>query len=229
MITKVNAYRWEGQATPIEDYVCVEEIYELYINNKFIEELVASPNQIKELGIGHAICEGYVSKNSIINVHLDENKIYVESKEIKGDKDTEKDTQIKINVDTILKIIKTMPTLSKIWELTGGVHWAALFNTSGEVIAFSEDIGRHNAVDKVVGYAILNNINLGNCILASSGRQPYAMVKKLVNANIPIVITKSPPTDKGVKLARENNITLIGFARKNRFTIYSGKDRIVFD
>jgi FdhD protein len=227
MITKVNACKWEGQLTLIEDYVCVEEVYELYINNKFIDELVASPNQIKELGVGHAVCGGYISKNSIVNVHLDENKIYVESEEIKDS--NEKLNQIKINIDTILKIIKTMPTLSKIWALTGGVHWAALFNTSGEVLAFSEDIGRHNAVDKVVGYAILNNINLGNCILASSGRQPYAMVKKLVNANIPIVITKSPPTDKGIKLARENNITLIGFARKNRFTIYSGKDRIVFD
>ena len=227
MITKVNACKWEGQLTLIEDYVCVEEVYELYINNKFIDELVASPNQIKELGVGHAVCGGYISKNSIVNVHLDENKIYVESEEIKDS--NEKLNQIKINIDTILKIIKTMPTLSKIWALTGGVHWAALFNTSGEVLAFSEDTIEDNAVDKVVGYAILNNINLGNCILASSGRQPYAMVKKLVNANIPIVITKSPPTDKGIKLARENNITLIGFARKNRFTIYSGNDRIVFD
>ncbi|EHP88344.1 formate dehydrogenase accessory sulfurtransferase FdhD [Methanotorris formicicus] len=225
MITKVNAYKWEGQLTLIEDYLCVEEVYELYINNKFVEELVTSPNQIEELGIGHAICEGYISKNSVINVHLDENKIYVESREIKNN--IEKDIQIKINVDTILKIIKTMHTLSEVWKLTGGVHWAALFNTSGGVMAFSEDIGRHNAVDKVVGYAILNNINLGNCILASSGRQPYAMVKKIVNAKIPIVITKSPPTDKGVKLARKNNITLIGFARGSRFNIYSGEDRII--
>ena len=156
MITKVNACKWEGQLTLIEDYVCVEEVYELYINNKFIDELVASPNQIKELGVGHAVCGGYISKNSIVNVHLDENKIYVESEEIKDS--NEKLNQIKINMDTILKIIKTMPTLSKIWALTVGVHWAALFNTSGEVLAFSEDIGRHNAVDKVVGYAILNNI-----------------------------------------------------------------------
>jgi len=229
MIEKINVYIWDGELSKKEDYVCVEETYKLYINDEFIVDMVASPNDLEQLGAGYSVSGGYLSPKSIEEVKVDGKKIIVKATE--GDKEecTLKKDNPKLSIKTIKKIMNIMPHLSETWKLTGGAHWAGLFDLNGNKIVFSEDIGRHNAVDKVIGYAVLNKIDLKNCILVSSGRQPYVMVKKAVNAKIPIIITKSPSTNRGVKLARENNIILIGFARGERFTIYSGVERIEFE
>jgi len=256
MIKKVRIFRWENGMKTLEDYVCIEERFEVYIVyedfEEFLAELPASPSQLRELGAGFVVCEGYEKAEKIIDSWIEGKKIYVkvkgadigcfgseltvrhtpcgdpykarESKLIEG-----KTGEIKVPPELILRISSSMTQLAETWKKTGGTHWAALFDKEGRVLAFSEDIGRHNAVDKVIGYAVLNGLNLSELILASSGRMPYGMVKKVVNAGIPIVITKSPPTDKGVELARKHNITLIGFARGKRFTIYSGEHRISFE
>lgn len=227
MIEKIDVYTWDGEISKKEDYVCIEETYELYINDEFITDMVASPNDLEQLGVGYSISEGYLSPNNIEGVKVDGKKIMVKANEANNEEEhILKKGNPKLNLKTIKKIMDVMPHLSEIWKLTGGTHWAGIFDLNGNKITFSEDIGRHNAVDKVIGHAVLNKIDLKNCILVSSGRQPYAMVKKAVNAKIPIIITKSPSTNRGVKLARENNITLIGFARGERFTIYSGVERI---
>ncbi|MEO2116886.1 MAG: formate dehydrogenase accessory sulfurtransferase FdhD, partial [Methanocaldococcus sp.] len=120
---------------------------------------------------------------------------------------------------TLRKII-SYEIKAKYWEITGSFHWASLFDLKGNKIIFVEDIGRHNAVDKVIGYAILNNYNLNELILRYSGRIHYEIVKKAVNSGLNVIISKSPPTDKAINLAEENNILLIGFARNGRFNIY---------
>lgn len=254
MIKKVNVYKWNKKVTLTEDYVCVEQSYEIYIQYENFEELIAelnaSPSQLRELGAGFAVCEGYVDLEKISDVRVRGNKIYILYKDTQKEREEERSIQyppcgdpylakekkeirkiaseMKISVEVILKIISMMSRISEIWKMTGGTHWAALFDKEGKKIVHSEDIGRYNAVDKVVGYAVLNKISLDNTILASSGRMPYAMVKKAANAGIPIIITKSPPTDKGIQLAKEKGITLIGFARGRRFTIYTGEGRIIF-
>jgi len=248
MIKKVRIFRWDNGLRTLEDYVCIEERFGIYIVyedfGEFLAELSASPSQLRELGAGFVVCEGYEKAGEIIDSWVEGKKIHVKVKA--GDELAIEDTpypykarkskltnrktdEIKVSPELILKISSSMTQLAETWKKTGGTHWAALFDKGGRVLAFSEDIGRHNAVDKVVGYAILNGLNLSELILASSGRMPYNMVKKVVNAGIPIVITKSPPTDKGVELARKHNITLIGFARGKRFNIYSGGYRILFE
>uniref|UniRef100_A9AA80 Protein FdhD n=1 Tax=Methanococcus maripaludis (strain C6 / ATCC BAA-1332) TaxID=444158 RepID=A9AA80_METM6 len=228
MVTKVKTYSWSAEKGLLEkeDTIVTEDFYELYLDGKLIETMVVSPEDIEELGIGYTISEGYIAPDNFLGIRVENKKIYVESKEL--EKEYAKKGALNLNLSTIKKIMKTMPTLSDTWKITGGVHWAALFDFSGEKIIYFEDIGRHNAVDKVVGYAVLNNIDLNNVILASSGRQPTAMVKKVVNSKIPVIITKSPSTDKGVILAKENDILLIGFARIDRFTVYNGVENIDF-
>ena len=230
-IKKVITFNWNENTSKIaEDFVCIEENYELYINNKFISNLTASPNNLKELGVGYVISEGYLKPDDIGNVHITDTKITVIAEKSNKMNLKEKNNDINninLPLKTIFKIMEYMSNITGIWKITGGTHWACLFDLDGNEIITIEDIGRHNAVDKVIGYGILNNINLKDKILVSSGRLPYMMVKKVVNAKIPIIISKSPSTDKGVELAKNNNITLIGFARKNRFTVYNGFERIV--
>ncbi len=112
------------------------------------------------------------------------------------------------------------------YRVTGGTHSAALFNTEGELLIYSEDVGRHNAVDKVIGSSLLREIQLDNKILAVSGRLSEDLVFKCARACIPLVLSLSAPLSRGLELAKMAGITLIGFARGDRFNVYTHPHRI---
>jgi FdhD protein len=114
-----------------------------------------------------------------------------------------------------------------IFVRTGGLHAAALFAPTGELLVVREDIGRHNAVDKVIGWALLGGrLPLGGHILLVSGRGGFEIVQKTIAAGIPLLASVSAPSSLAVQLARELGLTLIGFLRGRRFVIYAGEGRI---
>ena len=110
---------------------------------------------------------------------------------------------------------------------TGGLHAAAAFTSSGDLLVIREDIGRHNAVDKVIGWALLNDrLPLSDVALMVSGRGGFEIVQKALVAGIPVLASVSAPSSLAVQLAREFNMTLVGFLRGQRFVVYSGERRI---
>jgi FdhD protein len=130
------------------------------------------------------------------------------------------------------ELLCTLPDIVRdqqaVFERTGGLHAAALFDEFGELLALREDIGRHNAVDKIVGWALLNHqVPLSRHILVVSGRGGFEIVQKSLAAGIPVLASVSAPSSLAVKLAREMGMTLAGFLRGRRFVLYSGDFRIL--
>jgi FdhD protein len=113
------------------------------------------------------------------------------------------------------------------FESTGGLHAAALFTLEGELLAMREDVGRHNAVDKLVGFSRLENLPLENSMMLVSGRVGFEIAQKCVAARVPILAAVGAPSSLAVDLALEFNLCLIGFLRGERANVYSGFERIL--
>lgn len=142
-------------------------------------------------------------------------------KEIKAIED-----ELTIKPEPLFDLFKEFQNRSNLYKLTGGVHSAALSDGEG-FIAFAEDIGRHNAVDKIIGYCFLNDIPTKGKILLSSGRLSSEIAYKVIRASIPVLVSRTAPTTLAVELAEKSNLTIIGFLRGSRFTIYSYPRRII--
>jgi FdhD protein len=120
-----------------------------------------------------------------------------------------------VEAKAVLRCVRQLNILAETYKKTGGVHVAALFDNDGELVISAEDVGRHNAVDKVVGAAALGQQNLRNCFLALSGRLTGDIVLKAARVGVPIVISIAAPIDTGIEVAKKTGVTLIGFARGN--------------
>lgn len=121
----------------------------------------------------------------------------------------------------ITSLPDSMRAAQTVFKHTGGIHAAALFSPLGELLVLREDVGRHNAVDKVIGAALMAGIELGTSILLVSGRAGFELVQKCVVAGIPLMAAVGAPSSLAVELARENGLTLIGFLRGERFNRYA--------
>ncbi len=109
---------------------------------------------------------------------------------------------------------------------TGGTHSAALAE-GRSILVFKEDIGRHNAIDKVIGSRLADKEDFGNKIMITSGRISSEVLLKIQKCSIPLIVSRSAPTNQAVKLAKDMDITLVGFARGSRMNVYNGQERII--
>lgn len=132
-----------------------------------------------------------------------------------------------VSIETIYALPDKMRETQRIFASTGGLHAAALYTSDGELLAVREDVGRHNAVDKVTGWAMIENrLPLDDAILLVSGRASYEILQKAAVARIPIVCAVSAPSSLAVDLAKRYNVTLIGFLRGMHANVYTGAQRI---
>jgi len=233
-----------GEAKAITDWVAAEGSYELYLNDTLVDAIVVSPSELEAHALGYVVTEGLVQAEEVEGVRQREGRVFVKTR---GTKDLSPPKTVlrssayrgsdEASITPVSAAVTVAPALivqcaqqiteqAANWKKSGGVHISLLFNREGKLITAAEDIGRHNSVDKVVGYALLHKIPLAETILACSGRQPEGMVLKVARARIPICITKAAVSDKGIDAAEHLGVTLIGFARENRFTIYAHPERV---
>jgi FdhD protein len=132
-----------------------------------------------------------------------------------------------ITPEIIYSLPEKLRAAQGIFTATGGLHAAAIFDAQGQLLNLCEDVGRHNALDKLIGTALLSDeLPLNNCIILVSGRSSFEILQKSATAGVPIICSVSAPSSLAVSVAKEFGITLIGFLRGERFNIYTGLQRI---
>lgn len=233
-----------------EDILIVEYPFTIYLNDEEIITLLCSPKALKELAIGFLFSEGFIDDmENVVDINMDEAKgsIYVNVKNRKplaeklqgkrtitsgcgkgtifynvldSFKSKKIENSIEIEVDKIKKLIKKFNHKSELFLSTGGVHSCALC-TKDDIMFFAEDIGRHNALDKILGSAIIKGIDFSDKLVITSGRISSEMLIKVAKRGIPLIISRSAPTSLSIELARELNIAVVGFARGEKMNIYS--------
>ena len=133
-----------------------------------------------------------------------------------------------LNPQVIYSLPKKLKQAQGIFTKTGGLHAAGLFDWEGKLIKLREDVGRHNALDKLIGSSVLaDELSLSNQIVMVSGRTSFEIVQKCLTVGIPVICSISAPSSLAVDLAQEFNLTLIGFLRGDRFNVYSGFQRVI--
>ena len=133
-------------------------------------------------------------------------------------------SNLKIDATQIIKDIKHLTDEAKIWQKTAGVHVAQL--KYGDEIIIREDVSRHVAVDKVIGAASKEGYDLSNSYISYSGRMPADMLIKVIRVGIPIIISNAAPASSGIDVAKTGNITVVGFVKDNRFTVFTAPERV---
>ncbi len=241
----------KGLIEDVLDEVAVETPIKIHINGEFYATLMATPNQLKELAIGFLIGEAVIKNineikeievnNLIVNVKLKNKKNLTLNKKIILTACTSSEeflnqilslnepiveSNYTIKAFKISEMLEECINKTEVYKVTGATHFAGIFQDE-ELKAFSEDVGRHNAVDKAIGLAILKNVDFQKTVLISSGRQPADIVLKVARAGIPILASLRAPLISGINAARILGVTLIGFVRKSRMNIYSFPERVL--
>lgn len=257
-VKKVKIYRYNiGEGVrQIEDEIALDEAVCIYVNMEYYRTLIASPDMVEELGAGHLLCEGVIdSLEEIQSIEVASGKIYVDLKrevdlgsvhQVRRDiittacgapntptnqsvlKSLRVDSDVSVSAQEILGMVKGLNVRDSVFRRTGGTHIAMLYQSGGEEVSFAEDVGRHNAVDKVIGDGMLRGVDLGCCVLVSSGRQSGEMVLKAARAGIPVVVSRSAPIESGRRVAQETGITLVCFVRGRRMNIVIHPRRVTY-
>lgn len=251
-ILKIN----HGVRQQVEDTLVLESPLTIFLNDEELVTLLCTPEDIKFLAVGFLAAEGLLAgKDDIAKIVTDEDKgvVWVETvknREMARDMVFKRlitsacgkgttfynvvdasacqpvSSDVTITADQALHLAEEMQRHSLLYKDTGGVHNAALAD-SGKILIFGEDIGRHNAIDKIYGRCILEGIPIHDKIILTTGRISSEILLKVVKNQIPVIISRSAPTTLAVNLARKLGITVVGFARGKRMNIYSHEERIV--
>ncbi|HZK50738.1 MAG TPA: formate dehydrogenase accessory sulfurtransferase FdhD [Actinomycetota bacterium] len=137
------------------------------------------------------------------------------------------ESELTVPSEIVCSLPGRLRTAQGVFERTGGLHAAGLFDSTGELLGLREDVGRHNALDKLLGWALLERkLPLSDCIVLVSGRASFELAQKSVVAGVPVMCAVSAPSSLAIEVARDFNMTLVGFLRDERFNVYTGADRI---
>jgi len=239
----------------VEDVTAQEIPLTINLNAEELATILCSPESLKELSVGFLYSSGIIKsvkdlKNIIIDNHNKISYVELNNKNIDSKLSFKRlytsgcgkgvifysaleqihrkkiISNIKINSKRLAELMNSFQKMSVVFKKTGGVHSAAL-SDGDSILVFKEDIGRHNAVDKIIGEALINNLGLKDLIVLVSGRISSEIVSKIGKTKAAFLISRSAPTDQAISLAKRLNLTLVGFVRGRSMNVYAAAERVV--
>jgi FdhD protein len=242
-----------GAPSKMEDIVATEEALTVFANGLEVATLLYTPPMTLELTLGYLFSEGMIkSRDDVTSLSIKKGSVFVDLRDTpqkregsagktvtsgcgggvsfiypQGMQDIKKlKSKRVIPQDKVLELASHFRKISELFEKTGGVHSAAL-SDGKEFVAFAEDIGRHNAVDKVFGKCLLEGINTEDTLLFTTGRVSSEILLKCAKRRTPVIVSRSAPTSLSVRLGERLGITVIGFARGRRMNVYTHPERVL--
>ena len=247
-IEEIDAIKYKNNRHEnVKENVVKDETITLTINRNISRSLSAIEDSLKEFTVGYLFNENMVKylddikkieiDGAQINVKIDDTLLKTNEtvlcsdsaggwrSKIKEVKPVNSDLQV--NVKELIDRIEELKNNAEIWQATGGTHVAGIVYDGKFVV--KEDVSRHVAVDKVIGYGLLNGFDLNHSYVIYSGRMPADMVIKMTRAGVPILASNAAPANSGYNIAKKGNVTLVGFLRGQRCNIYNNQNRVIFD
>jgi FdhD protein len=228
----------DGRFVSSESTIVIEKELPVYVNGEHLATASMTPSMEREFVVGYLFGQGFIdSAEELIALEItDKGAIAVVAGSDLSSSRKAKTTyrivsgggrtayfestahsrvhsDLKIKRKDIFRAMNTLFETASLYSATGGVHSAALFDSSVNQICMAEDIGRHNTLDKIIGYALLNKIDCSKTFMVSTGRMASEMVTKICRAGIPLVATKTAVTDQGLEIGKKCGVTIIGFVR----------------
>jgi FdhD protein len=233
----------------VDDLIAVEKRVRISVNGKAVLNLYCTPLMVRELVVGiihnERLIEGEWCAERMSIAYGEEILVDVPATGTVSEDDrtitsgcaggvsltrplpeTIKTDNTVFRAEKIRQVFGKFQSGSESYRLTGGVHSAAL-SDGNVLLAFAEDIGRHNAVDKVIGYCLLEDIPFAGRMMIASGRLSSEIILKCSRSGIPVLVSRAAPTSLAVEVAESTGLTIAGFVRGDRMNVYSGKQRII--
>jgi FdhD protein len=248
-IVKFQQFR-SGRGESSESELIVEKPVALYVNGILWITFMCTPNLLKALAVGFLFNEGVIeSADQLVEYHLCDNREIIdvwlghqaekpkEWKRTSGctggytsldleELDLEVEGEVTLEADQVRQLVERLFESQDLYKKTGGVH-TSILTDGDQVILSAEDVGRHNTLDKIAGLYLMGSEKFDKKILLSTGRISSDMLQKGARIGASLIISRTSPTSMSVELADRWGITLIGYARRNRFNLYTHPDRII--
>lgn len=248
MYHELPCIKYEDEAfSPVLHPVVDEVPVSVIVNGRTAATMMTSPTMLRELAVGFLLTEGLirslaeiealaVRETSVEVLTKNPQKLLFSKKSVLSGcggttsfLDTRRLPRIRSDLvvapETIIASVKDLLS-SPLHRLTGGIHGVGLFRGDGGVVSFVEDIGRHNALDRVIGHAALNGVETSGCFAVSTGRISSEMARKCLRARIPLIVSRGATTSLAVELAEKGGVSIVGFVRAGRMNIYTHPERV---
>ncbi len=244
---------YDAESRSVRGVVPTEAVVTLHVNGLALVRLMCIPTRLKDLALGFLFNEGLIEgldDVAVIELCGDEQGVDVwlnheiDRPEVRtitsgcsggttfeelGRSQHRVESDLVITPDQVTSLMARLSDAASLYHRAGGLHTAALafLDQSDHLVCVAEDVGRHNTLDKIAGACLLAEVSTADGVLVTSGRVSSEMISKAARMDAPIVVSRTAPTSLSIELAQRWGITLVGYARRHSFRVYSGEDRIV--
>lgn len=222
-IQKIVLCKIKGeQAFEVDDVVAIEASYQVFINGSIAFSFTCTPRDVEEMVIGTLFSRRYIQAAAQIkDMKISTSEIFVTLQDRNEAHNYESYSKPSLDATTMFETVNAIfNNPDTLFNRTGCAHCCALMRNN-KILCTFEDIGRHNALDKVIGHALLSGIPMNDCVIFTSGRIPGDYMEKIIHAGFPVAVSRSAVTDEAIRLAIEHNVTLYGFVRGNSANLYN--------